>query len=66
MLNILREFNSTLESLDPQASEKKLFDVRFFQASFAGYGMHHVSMLRPADFEALTRKLFEAGGRGGA
>ena len=31
--------------------------MRFFQASFSGYGLHHVSMLKPIDFESLARTL---------
>lgn len=58
-LDILRKLNAVLYKIDPQHSEQKLFDVRFFQASFAGYAMHHVSMLSPADFESVATKLHQ-------
>ena len=59
ILDIMPEFNKILNERDPQDSEQKEFDVRFFQASFAGYGMHHVSMLTPTDFERLAQKLYD-------
>ena len=59
-LDILPEFNAVLEGLDPQNSPEKLLEVRFFQASSAGYGMHHVSMLTTADFEARIKELYKA------
>ena len=54
ILDILPGFNSVISKLEGQP-----FDVRFCQATFAGYGLHHVSMLTPADFESLAQSLFD-------
>ncbi|HBK05613.1 MAG TPA: hypothetical protein DDZ81_07080 [Acetobacteraceae bacterium] len=62
LLGILPKFDAALKSRDPQDSQEKLFDVRFFQASFAGYGMHHVSMLNPTAFATLAQKLYQTNG----
>lgn len=59
ILDVLDQVNSYLRKVDGD-SAKKLFDVRFFQASFAGYGLHHASMLKPTDFERQVRCLRDA------
>ena len=60
LFDIRSKFDAYLNSEDPQDSQERLFDVRFFQGSFAGYGMHHASMLKPHDFKELLQKLHAA------
>jgi hypothetical protein len=57
ILDILPEFNAILNENEPSGSEKRLFNVRFFRASFAGYGLHHASMLDPGGFCRLAHTL---------
>jgi hypothetical protein len=40
-------------------------NLRFFASCFAGYGMHHASMLNLTDFKAAVSKLLDLSGRRG-
>jgi hypothetical protein len=39
-----------------EIKEPEHFDLRFFTASFAGYGMHDACMLKLDDFRALLQR----------
>jgi hypothetical protein len=57
ILDILPDFKAAIEEHEAQQGGQKLFDIRFFQTSFAGYGMHRAGMLNTSDFEALVQRL---------
>jgi len=53
--------SSTLKSLLSELRELEddhsHFDLRFFVATFSGYGMHHASMLDASEFSAIVDRL---------
>jgi hypothetical protein len=53
-----QKLSRILESI----SEPANFDLRFFTASFAGYGMHDACMARLEDFKKLVKKHSELTG----
>lgn len=49
--------SKTLLTILDEVTEPEDFDLRFFSASFAGYGMHNARMLGLNDFKKLLRQM---------
>jgi hypothetical protein len=61
LIFLLASYNPASEKLNPFFDEIEThdeFDLLFFVSCFAGYGMHHASMLTLDEFKAEVSRLF--------